>query len=182
MKRMMSVGAVFVILLLCGGPVAAQGPEEEKADCVRKCTPEGIWYGGAELDEDGLYFKWILNITRKHHGSGYLATGHAGWGVGVPVVTPVNGESRRIGRNRYEIFAIGYRNTDPAYPPITPPTITAVHAIMTLVDCNTIHIEYDFQGVYEWGMEPFVDEPIMDFGFWAEDYTRIAMPAWPPDW
>jgi hypothetical protein len=182
MKKTIAIVAAFVILLGTGASVMAGSPEDESKRRCSKCSPAGIWYGGADLDDDGLYFKWILNVTPQKQGDGYQITGYAGWGAGVPIATPMNGVSKKIGKNKFEFYAIGYQNTDAAYPPITPPTIIAVHGIMTLVDCNTNVSFYDFQGIYDWGMEPFVDQPIVDLGTWVEEYKRMPTPDWPPDW
>ncbi len=160
MRMKMSIVAVCVILLSVGATVTAESPEQEKRS-NSNCSPAGIWYGGAELDEAGLYFKWILNATPVQ-GSEYQISAYAGWGAGVPIATPMNAVSKRIGKNTYEFFGVGYQNPDAAYPPLTAPTIIAVHGIMTFVDCDTIHAVYDFQGIYAWGMEPFVDAPIED--------------------
>ena len=181
MKRMHVMVAFCVILLAIGTNAMAEGPDHETKSHSSMCSPAGIFYGGADLDDAGLYFKWILNVTPQR-GGGYQITGYAGWGAGAPIATPMNGVSTRIAKDTYEFFAIGYQNSDPTYPPPTPPTIIAVHGYMTLVDCNTTRAEYDFQGIYAWGMEPFVDEPLDDLGAWTEDYKRMAMPDWPPNW
>jgi len=189
MKRVVA-GLSALAILFFGATILQAGEPEVWAESGNgletkshssACSPAGVWYGGAELDEAGLFFKWILNVTPQR-GGGYQITGYAGWGADVPIATPMNGVSERIGKNEYEFFAIGYQNPDAGFPPITPPTIIAVHGIMTVIDCNTTRSVYDFQGIYDWGMEPFVDQPILDLGPWTEDYRRMAMPDWPPNW
>ena len=181
MKKNLVISLLVGILVLAVPNALAEDPEElEKARCG-KCSPAGIFYGGAELDEEGLFFKWILNVTPEKNGR-YLISAYAGWGAGVPIATPMNGTSVRIGRNKYEFFGIGYQNTDDSYPPLNPPIIIAVHGYMQMIDCDTLRAEYDFQGIYAWGMEPFVDPPLDDLGFWSEDYKRLENPEWPPDW
>ena len=180
-KNVMVLMILATILTAAEPAALAQDEAPDKKFGRQECSSEGIWYGGADLDDEGLFFKWILNVTPQR-GSGYQITGYAGWGAGAPIATPMNGTSERIAKDTYEFFAIGYQNSDPVYPPLTAPTIIAVHGYMTQIDCNTTRAVYDFQGIYAWGAEPFVDPPLVDLGAWTEDYKRMATPEWPPAW
>lgn len=181
--RRNAVLAIMVAILVAAVPAAvAQEEGPDKMSGRGRCSPTGIWYGGSVVDDTGEFFKWLINVT-PNFGGRFIITAENGFSWGVPVATNMNGDLLRVSSHRYELFLVGLQDPVGAGPPApNPPLVIAVHGEMEMVDCNSIVVEYDFQGVYLWGDEPFVDLPIQDLGPGSETYTRLANPEWPPDW
>jgi len=180
--RKMCVWAVAMLILIAAVPATfAQEETTGEKKCRKKCSPEGVWYGGSVIDDQGVFFKWLMKVTPGPNGTYYM-TGESGFSWGVPVATNMNGVLKKVSKNRYEFFILGLQDPVGNYPPFNPPVIIAVHGYSEMTGCNSFAAEYDFQGLYFWGQEPFVDEPQDDFGPGAETYNRLPTPSWPPDW
>ena len=69
--RQKTVLAVVVAILVAAAPIAlAQEDAPDKAARFGhgRCSPTGIWYGGSVVDDTGVFFKWLLNVTPNFGG------------------------------------------------------------------------------------------------------------------
>jgi hypothetical protein len=75
------------------------------------------------------------------------------------VATTWTGALVRKPGGTYEMRLIALTTTDPTEPPEELPMIWAVKGDVRFDGCDTIIIEYNWFGIYEWDKVPFVVEP-----------------------
>jgi hypothetical protein len=156
------VSFVVVAALAVAAPSLAEEPKAQFWNWAAPCPLTGSWYGGGLDNPDQPGFKYVLEITSSRAGRHSVVA----WGaysthdLGFAVSTPWTGEivSRRSGV--LEIYLINLNNSDGAFPPTEYPVVQAVRGTVSVADCTSMTIEYDFFGIYLWGQTPFVDEPV----------------------
>ena len=143
------------------------------------CGPAGIWSGGGQTNT-----KYLFKVTESS--PGHFTT--VAWGNYVtippyPMMTQWFGELKENRDGSHSIMFVAHMGTaDPDEFPLTsPPQYAALKGTVRMVGCDRLEAEYDLFGIWDWGADPFVDDPmeIVKPAPFYEDYKRITVPHAP---
>jgi hypothetical protein len=156
---MMHIHNLRVLTILAAVAAVLSPPalwSQQEPQPTGSCTLAGTWYGGGDLT------KYLMTVI-PGAGGDFIGIADAAFSLstlGFPVKTVWPGLTIKGSGKSYEMFSIGMVNSTASFP-APAPEVWAVHATARMVDCDTLHLDYDFFGAYYWptDKQPFLSPP-----------------------
>lgn len=162
---------LVVAVVLAIAVVGAASAQDAVLEPERRwCTPAGTWIGQNET------FGLEYVVTVEPMGGGRFSVVGEGIDETPPwtVSTAWRGMQYRTGHRTYSLtqtkLAGPSQFTDPAEG---VPDIFGIQAVVTMLDCDHIEIEFGPAEFYAWGQIPFEDEPVATGTPSISTYTRV---------